>query len=44
MHETMTPTRWIGFSIVWLALMIFTFEAIAHRRQQQRLLAAEPIP
>jgi hypothetical protein len=30
----------VGFAIVWLALSIFTFEAIAHRRSQLR---PEPI-
>lgn len=39
-HETMTPARWVGFTIVWIALTIFTVEAIAHRRSQLRL---EPI-
>jgi len=27
-HEEMPPSRWIGFSIVWLALAVFTFDAI----------------
>ncbi|MGN0063636.1 MAG: EamA family transporter RarD [Nocardioides sp.] len=39
-HEVMTPARWAGFAVVWLALTIFTVEAIAHRRSQLRL---EPI-
>ena len=31
--EPMGTQRWIGFSLVWLALAIFTFESIAHRRR-----------
>jgi chloramphenicol-sensitive protein RarD len=31
--------RWVGFSLVWLALVIFTYEAITHRRRQLRLAA-----
>jgi chloramphenicol-sensitive protein RarD len=31
-NEPMGPQRWIGFSMVWVALAIFTFESIAHRR------------
>lgn len=36
-HEAMPPGRWIGFILVWIALMIFTVEAINHRRRQLRL-------
>ena len=38
-HEAMPPMRWVGFSAVWLALMIFTYEAVNHRRRQLRLAA-----
>ncbi|CUR54529.1 Protein RarD [metagenome] len=31
-HEDMPAGRWIGFVLVWLALMVFTFESIHHRR------------
>ena len=27
-HEAMTPVKWIGFALVWLALAIFTGEAL----------------
>src|SRR4029453_6746559 len=33
-HEDMSTGRWIGFALVWVALAIFTFESIRHRRQQ----------
>jgi chloramphenicol-sensitive protein RarD len=36
-HEQMTTMRWVGFVAVWIALMIFTFEALRHRRRQVRL-------
>ncbi len=38
-HEDMTPGRWMGFGLVWIALIIFTVETINHRRQQIRLVA-----
>jgi chloramphenicol-sensitive protein RarD len=34
-HEPMPPSRWIGFALVWLALAIFTFDAV--RRSRERL-------
>ncbi len=40
--ETMTTARWIGFAIVWLALVLFTTDALNHRRR--RMLPVEPIP
>jgi chloramphenicol-sensitive protein RarD len=38
-HEDMTPGRWAGFMMVWLALVVFTYEANSHRRRQLRLTA-----
>ena len=38
-HEAMPPMRWVGFALVWLALVIFTYEALNHRRRQLRLTA-----
>ena len=38
-HEDMTPGRWAGFAMVWVALLIFTYEANGHRRRQLRLTA-----
>jgi chloramphenicol-sensitive protein RarD len=38
-REDMPPGRWIGFGLVWVALAIFTVEAINHRRRQLRLVA-----
>jgi len=38
-REDMTAGRWIGFGLVWIALVIFTVETINHGRQQLRLVA-----
>jgi chloramphenicol-sensitive protein RarD len=35
--EQMPATRWIGFGLVWIALVVFTFEAVQYRRRQLRL-------
>lgn len=39
LHEHMTPMRWVGFALVWVALAIFTVEAMRHRRRQLALTA-----
>lgn len=36
-HEDMPPGRWAGFVLVWIALAVFTVEAVNHRRRQLRL-------
>ncbi|GAB2772091.1 EamA family transporter RarD [Nocardioides salsibiostraticola] len=38
--EDMPAGRWVGFVLVWIALVIFTYEAINHRRRQLRLTVA----
>ncbi len=38
-HEAMPASRWIGFGLVWIALGIFTVEAINHHRRQLQLVA-----
>ncbi|MEV0228409.1 EamA family transporter RarD [Nonomuraea sp. NPDC050786] len=35
--ETMPSSRWIGFSIVWLALAIFTYDSIRAARAARRV-------
>ena len=42
--EDMPPGRWAGFTLVWVALSIFTVEAIGHRRRQLALTVASPPP
>jgi len=38
-HEDMPAGRWVGFVLVWVALMIFTAESLRHRRRTLRLTA-----
>jgi chloramphenicol-sensitive protein RarD len=38
-HEQMTPMRWVGYALVWVALVIFTVDTMRHRRRQLRLAA-----
>jgi chloramphenicol-sensitive protein RarD len=35
--EDMPAGRWAGFVLVWIALVLFTVEAVNHRRRQLRL-------
>lgn len=35
-REPMPAGRWAGFALVWIALALFTAEAVTHRRQQLR--------
>ncbi|WP_345015859.1 EamA family transporter RarD, partial [Saccharothrix violaceirubra] len=37
MHEPMPPSRWFGFALVWVALAVFTFDAV--RRGRRRIVA-----
>lgn len=39
LHEQMTPMRWVGFIAVWIALSLFTVEALQHRRRHLALMA-----
>ncbi len=40
-HEAMTGPRWVGFFLVWTALVIFTADAIAGRRRSLRRSARQ---
>jgi chloramphenicol-sensitive protein RarD len=42
-HEDMPTGRWVGFALVWLALVVFTVETVRHRRQL-RLAALDCAP
>jgi chloramphenicol-sensitive protein RarD len=35
LHESMPPSRWIGFGLVWLALLIFTADLLRSARRPQ---------
>ncbi|MCY7401712.1 MAG: EamA family transporter RarD [Nocardioides sp.] len=37
--EDMPPGRLVGFALVWLALVVFTVEALNHRHRQLQLVA-----
>jgi chloramphenicol-sensitive protein RarD len=37
--EQMTSVMWVGFTLVWVALSIFTVEALRHRHRQLQLVA-----
>ena len=36
--EQMTGVKWVGFTLVWFALALFTGEALRHRRRQLQLV------
>jgi len=38
-HEGMGLVQWIGFVLVWVALVLFTADALRHRQTQLRLTA-----
>jgi chloramphenicol-sensitive protein RarD len=35
-HETMPPSRWAGFAVVWLALSVFTWDGLRTARAARR--------
>lgn len=39
-REDMTPARWIGFTMVWAALLLITTETLAHRRRTRLSMRA----
>lgn len=41
LHEAMPPERWVGFSLVWLALIILSTDMLLHARSVRR---ASPLP
>ncbi|MGZ4444622.1 MAG: EamA family transporter RarD [Nocardioidaceae bacterium] len=42
--EPMPAMRWVGFGLVWVALALFTFESVRHRRRTLRLTAEPALP
>lgn len=38
-REEMPAMRWVGFGLVWVALAMFTYEALHHHHRQLRLTA-----
>ncbi|WP_329275968.1 EamA family transporter RarD [Streptomyces sp. NBC_01451] len=43
-HEAMPPERWAGFALVWLALVLLTWDALRAARRGARVLRAAPDP
>uniref|UniRef100_A0AAU2JU20 EamA family transporter RarD n=1 Tax=Streptomyces sp. NBC_00049 TaxID=2903617 RepID=A0AAU2JU20_9ACTN len=43
-HEAMPPERWAGFSLVWVALTILTWDALRSAQRSRARLAAAPLP
>ncbi|MGW0361943.1 EamA family transporter RarD [Streptomyces sp. NPDC002990] len=41
-HEAMPPERWIGFSLVWAALAVLTWDALRTARRPRARLAGIP--
>jgi len=39
LHEAMPPERWLGFALVWTALVIFSVDLVAAERRRRRILA-----
>ena len=35
-HEPMSPARWTGFGLIWLALILVTLDALRAQRQRRR--------
>ena len=35
-HESMPPARWLGFALIWLALAVFTADAVRRTRVDRR--------
>jgi chloramphenicol-sensitive protein RarD len=41
--EPMPVLRWVGFAIIWFALVVFTAESLRNRSQQRTAATAEPV-
>jgi chloramphenicol-sensitive protein RarD len=40
-HEPMPAMRWVGFSLIWLALVLYTAETLRHRQRRRARATAE---
>ena len=40
-HEPMSPSRWSGFALIWIALAVVTFDALRHNHLNVRRRRAE---
>ncbi|MDY6999151.1 MAG: EamA family transporter RarD [Actinomycetota bacterium] len=39
-QEPMPPARWLGFALIWVALAVFTVDAVRRARAERRAVAA----
>jgi len=42
-HESMSTGRWVGFALVWVALLILTAYGLRQARRGRRAATAEPL-
>jgi chloramphenicol-sensitive protein RarD len=42
-HEPMSPQRWLGFVGVWIALVVFTVDAVRSSRGNGRGIVMEDL-
>ena len=42
-HEPMPPARWLGFALIWMALAVFTVDAVRRARVDRRPSAPSPL-
>ena len=42
-HEPMPPARWLGFALIWVALAVFTVDAVRRARVDRRPSAPSPL-
>ena len=42
-HEPMPAMRWVGFGLIWLALVLFTAESLRYRQRRRRQLRSNPV-
>ncbi|MGR0319194.1 EamA family transporter RarD [Agromyces sp. ZXT2-3] len=43
LREPMPPERWVGFGLVWLALLVLTFDLVRGARAARRAANLEPV-
>jgi chloramphenicol-sensitive protein RarD len=42
-HEPMPPARWLGFALIWVALAVFTVDAVLRARSARAAAARKPV-
>ena len=42
-HEAMPPARWLGFALIWVALAVFTVDAVRRARVDRRTAVPSPM-